>query len=248
MVEGLRKYKNTLLFAVLVISTIIALGLFPHFVGNSVGFNVIIEITLTYLTLSQLLGKKHLLLWPVLWSCLMVFGPLGIWGIIPTGTFWYLFFHRQSTEESTTGNRNRRRSRLPRRRVDADETVLLELQPIIPIPFCRIPAFWRKVRLTKRGKSYTFKNVYFGWIEIPTNLCQCSNADLNLIGLQILRLDHVVVLTSEEIHPRKIFLPAGEGARAKDMLNEYITDACKANDIKRNIISGRGRRHHQNKK
>lgn len=102
MLDTLKNYRKAIAFLAIAVFNGIAIILFPSFFGNNVVLNTILVIVLSYLTLSQLFGKAHSIAWPVLWSILMVFGPLGwFWGLVPTVLFWYLFPHRKRTETTT---------------------------------------------------------------------------------------------------------------------------------------------------
>ena len=99
MLDTLKMYRRALAFIVIVVFNGIALLAFPSHFGNSVMVNTFLVILVSYMTLSQLFGKAHSIVWPVLWSILMVLGPLGwFWGLIPTVLFWYLFPHRKKPE------------------------------------------------------------------------------------------------------------------------------------------------------
>lgn len=99
MLDTLKMYRRALAFIVIVVFNGIALLAFPNSFGNSVMVNTFLVILVSYMTLSQLFGKAHSIAWPVLWSILMVLGPLGwFWGLIPTVLFWYLFPHRKKPE------------------------------------------------------------------------------------------------------------------------------------------------------
>lgn len=102
MLNTLISYRRAIAFLAIAGFNGIAIILFPNYFGNNIGLNTILVILFSYLTLSQLFGKAHSIAWPVLWSILMVFGPLGwFWGLVPTVLFWYLYPHRKKPEAAS---------------------------------------------------------------------------------------------------------------------------------------------------
>ena len=101
MWKNLYDYRKAIAFLVVAFFSFITILLFPAHVGNDLATVITIAVmVITYLSISQLFGESHSIVGPVLWSIAMVFGPLGSFGFIPMGLYWYLYRFRKRPETS----------------------------------------------------------------------------------------------------------------------------------------------------
>lgn len=189
--------------------------------------NLFLFIPATYLAFQHLFGATPHSGWSVLWSifAIILLGPIGILGTI---SFWYLSSLQPERENSFS-------SYTSFKVYERENGILMEIRPILPIPFLHIRAFWRTLKVNKVHTSYLLKDCFFGrTFSNPTNVCYCHRPDMaQRKFLQFLGLDYVTMWSCEDGKPIHFYLPHGSGFDFMQEFDCLITKACKANDLKR---------------
>lgn len=198
-------------------------------------YNLVLFTIVTVLTLINLFTMNRHWIAAIIWTVLMPFLLNPFFGSIVILLYWWMIFQKSKKASSANTMSKPNKERNIRYFKANDFEILEELQPIMHIPFVNIPAFWHKMYIVKREKTYLLINCpLFNFIHVPTDMCSLHRPDLHHEWTQLLNWGMISILTDE--HPQKpirILVSGNCGLSIISKILDWITEACEANNVKR---------------
>lgn len=231
---------GTLILIILqVINLIIFWSKFDYF---NVGFYIVMTIFATYALYGVPTASKPLFVCAILWSGCTLAANL-FFGILQICLYWFLYSKKSSGSKKTTKTEKtepeepEESASINRYLKKHHSELLMSIQPILKIPFFGIPAVWHKYYIIQDQKAYLMLNSHlWGLYKNTTELCSLHRPDFVKEPLQILNLYQISIFSDESPDkPIKIMLDKNHALNVLTSLMNYISKACKENEVKRII-------------
>ena len=207
---------------------------------------------------------SHIMLWgntshkiAAMWWSLHTTALLGGIGVIAPICYWFLIACKAETsakpKEDAKGNDDEHPfTKIPKHlpRGIRKKNIVRVINPILPIPFVGVRIPWIRIYLTTTDKSYAVYKVYFNIIVIHyfaagMHIPDFGEGILSLAGQALNLCRFKVYPCSHDAGKRLSFLVTNkQRGDVIDVFDNFISDAAKANDMKRIVDPPKEDRRH----